>query len=434
LRRRAVVLLGMSLLLIGAAAWPQAIQIGSSLGSSRLQSVAVPPFAAAPGLEAIAQQMSEAAAFDLTFTGLFEVQPASGYPPAFRGYTADPTEIDFAAWRAAKVNYLVYAFVRMEGDALIAECRLFDVATSTQTVGQRLSSDRGLPRLVAHRFSDEIVRAIDGVPGIATSEICFSGGSTGNKEIYVADYDGANARAVTQHKSISIKPKISPDGTKIAYVSFKDRYPFLYILDRATGKSSALSKSVGLNSSPAWSPDGRTLALTLSKDGNTEIYLKNPDGSGERRLTHERAADTSPAFDPSGKFIAFVSERGGSPQIHVMDADGGNVRRLSYQGGNAYDPAWSPDGRMIAYVAELPGQGLEIYVMASDGTDPRQLTNTAGSNESPSWSADSRHVIFSSTRSGKSELWAVNIGVPNTQHRIAAGNMTCEGPSWGPRR
>jgi len=408
------------------------VEIITKVKPDRRVSMAVPDFACAPGLESLAKEMSEVISYDLLFTGLFTVLPKTAYPPAFAGFTQDARQIDFNAWRSVKVSYLVYAYVSAEGDNIAAESRLFDVATGTQVVGQRIMSTKDLPRLVAHRFSDEIVRHVDGTPGIATSEICFTRGAEGEgkKEVYVSDYDGANAKQVTKHGAISIKPKFSPDGGKIAYLSYKDRYPFLYILDRATGKSTPLSKNVGLNAAPGWSPDGKRLAMVLSKDGNPEIYVKNADGSRERRLTNDRAPDSSPTFDPTGTQIAFVSERSGRPQIFAMNADGGNVRRLSFQGGSAYDPVWSPDGKMIAYVAEISGEGFEIYVMSADGSDPRRLTDTGGANESPSWSPDSRHVIFASTRSGLYEVWAVNVQPPCEQHRIGPG----QGPYWGPRR
>jgi len=426
------IVVAMVVFAVCAPVWAQApIQIGSRASADRRVSMAVPDFACAPGLESLAKEMSEVISYDLLFTGLFTVLPKTAYPPAFAGFTQDATQIDFNAWRSVKVSYLVYAYVTAEGDNIAAESRMFDVATGTQVVGQRIMSTKDLPRLVAHRFSDEIVRYVDGVPGIATSEICLSRGAEGKKEIYVSDYDGANAKQVTQHGSISIKPKFSPDGGKIAYLSYKDRYPFLYILDRATGKSTPLSKNVGLNAAPGWSPDGKRIAMVLSKDGNPEIYVKNADGSGERRLTNDRAPDSSPTFDPTGTQIAFVSERSGRPQIFAMNADGSNIRRLSFQGGNAYDPVWSPDGKTIAYVAEISGEGFEIYVMnAADGSDPRRLTDTGGANESPSWSPDSRHIIFASTRFGPYEVWAVNVQPPCEQHRIGPG----QGPYWGPRR
>jgi len=419
----------MGLVIFGFCAplWAaDAIYINTQGQGDKRVGMAVPDFACAPGLEALSKEMSEVISFDLLFTGLFTVLPKTSFPPTFRGFTADATQIDFNAWRSVKVNFLVYAYVTTEGNNIVAECRMFDVASGSQVVGQRVMSTRDLPRLVAHRFSDEIVRFVDGVPGMATSEICFTRGESGKKEIYVSDYDGANAKQITQHGSISIKPKFSPDGSKIAYVSYKDRYPFLYILDRASGKSTPLSKNVGLNAAASWTPDGKRLAMVLSKDGNPEIYIKNMDGTSEKRITHDPSNDTSPCFDPTGSQIVFVSERSGRPQIFAMSADGGNVRRLSYQGGSAYDPVWSPDGKMIAYVASLPGEGFQIYVMNADGSDARRLTSSGGTNESPSWSPDSRHVIFTAGY----EVWAVNVQPPCEQHRIGPG----QGPYWGPRR
>lgn len=406
---------------------------GDVRGEMRKLRVAVPDFNAAPELKAAAAEMAQVVANDLEFTGFFTSLPRAEFPAAFTGLPADATQLDFDLWRPTRCDYLIFASVTLQGDALVAECRMFDIANGVQLVGQRFQAQKDLPRLVAHRFSEEIVRYVDGTPGIGTSRICFSGIVGNNKEIFIADYDGHNAKQVTKHNSISIKPKISPDGRKIAYVSYKDRFPFLYIFNLDTGQSTPLSKHVGLNSSPAWSPDGSTIAMTLSKDGNTEIYVKNADGSNPRRLTNDKGGDTSPSFDPSGRQIVFVSERAGTPQIHIMNADGSGVRRVSYQGGKSYDPAWSPDGRMIAYVVEKPGDGFEIYAMNVQSGDSFRLTDSAGANESPSWSADSRHIIFSSTRAGKG-LYAVNIRPPFEEHRIGSGNMACEGPSWGPRR
>jgi len=416
-----------------AGAQGRAIRIVSENVADTRILIAVPDIVPMPGLEAVAKELGDVLRFDLTFTGLFNVAPRTQYPPGFIGFTQEATQIDFGAWRAARVQDLVHVCISVEGSSLVAQCRLFDTATGSQLVGQRLTTDQSHPRLAIHRFSEEIVRAVSGVPGIASSEICFSAVVDGKKEIFVSDYDGANVTQVTRHGSISIKPKFSPDGRYIAYLSYKDRYPFLYVFDRRTGASAPLSKKVGLNAAPSWSPDSATLAIVLSKDGNTEIYLTNRDGSGLRRLTNDRAGDTSPSFSPDGRQIAFVSDRGGKPQVYAMNADGSNVRRLSYQGGNSYDPMWSPDGKFIAYVSEKPGEGLEIYVMGADGSNARPLTQSQGSNESPSWSGDSRHVVFASTRSGKSELWAVTVET-GEEFRLSSMGAPCQGPYWGPRR
>jgi len=397
--------------------------------------VAVPPFAiSSPEMAALSRELTDALAFDLDFTGLVTVLPAEEYPPSFTGFNTDLSSLNLDLWTGTRAEYLVYGQIHFEGDQLVGQFRLFDLASKDQLIGQELRVNRNYPRLAPHRFSEEVIRQLTGTPGAASSEIVFSAGASGSKEIYVADYDGANARRLTEHNSISIKPKLSPDGNKIAYVSYKDRYSFLYIFDRATGQSVPFSREVGLNSAPAWAPDGRELAITLSKDGNTEIYLRNADGSNPRRLTRNKDGDTSPTFSPDGSRIAFVSDRAGGAQIYVMNRDGSNQVRLSHQGGSSYDPAWSPDGRMIAYVVQRRGEGFEIYVMNADGSNPRRLTNSQGINESPSWSPDSRHIIFTSTRTGQKQLWVVNVETGEERQVPRLSSMACEGPTWGPRR
>ncbi len=422
-------------LVLAAGSAAQDINIVSTNTLDMRTPVAVPVFAADdPGLAEIAKEMSEVVAYDLDFSGLFKLLSRDQFPPGFGRLPAKVQALDFTAWRATKAENLVYGKVARKDDSYVCEFRLFDLFSRDQVFGKQLRVGIKHPRLAAHKFSEEIIRNIEGVPGIGTSEICFSAGPTGKKEIYVADYDGANARQVTRHGSISIKPKMSPDGNKIAYLSYKERYCYLYVFDRRTGVSTPLSREPGLNAAPAWSPDGKTIALTLSKDGNTEIYLKSPDGSNARRLTRNRYGDTSPTFSPDGRRIAFVSDRGGTPQIYVMDVDGGNVRRLSYQGGSAYDPAWSPDGKHIAYVAERSGEGLQIYLMNADGTEPRRLMNPPrGNSESPSWSPDSRHIMCMSTITGRKRLWTLN-ATTGEARPVARLDMRCEGPSWGPRR
>lgn len=415
-------------------AWAQqSIRIESTLAVERRIPIAVPACAALPGQDDLGEELAAVITDDLRFSGYCTLLERDQYPPNFLVFTADPTKIDFEQWRKTGIEFLVYAFVTRSRGRISAQCRLFDVLSGRQVVGQRLETDRKWLRALAHKFSDEIVRYLTGVPGIASSQICFSVGEPGKKEIYVADYDGANLTRVTRHNSISVTPALSPDSTQIAYISYKTRNPFLYIVDLPTGRSRTLSKRVGLNALPAWAPDGKTLAIVLSKDGNPEIYLVNVDGSGLRRLTYGRSVDSSPTFHPSGAEIAFISDRAGTAQIYAVAVDGSNLRRLSFQGGRAYDPAWSPDGKAIAYVVEKAGAGLEIYVMNPDGTNARPLTDSPGGNEAPSWSPDSRHIVFATTRRGRSELWTVNIET-GEQDPIPLLTSPCQGPSWGPRR
>lgn len=412
-----------------------AVRIESDVTTDRRIRIAVPPFAAAYSeWQPVAQEMAQVIADDLDFSGLFVILPPTHYPAGFTQLDADVRNINLPAWRDAKAENLVYGYISLEGGQLVAQFRLFDLYSNSQLYGQEIRVDREHFRLAAHRFSEEVIRHIDGSPGIGTTEIFFSGHTgDGHKEIYVADYDGANARKLTSNQSISIMPDIAPDGASLAYLSYKDRYCFLYILDRASGASRALSKEVGLNSAASWAPDGQRLALTLSKDGNAEIYIRDKNGQNAVRVTNNRDGDTSPCFSPDGSRICFISDRGGRPQVYVMNTDGSDQRRLSFHGGAAYDPVWSPDGKMIAFVSSIPGEGFEIYVMGSDGSNPTRVTNSSGINESPAWSPDSRHIAFSSTRSGRPELLTVTLSTM-LERRIPRIAMSAEGPTWGPRR
>lgn len=415
--------------------YAQPVVIDTTVSTDSRTRIAVPMFAVAdPQLEPIAREMTEVLSADLEFSGLFIVLPPSQYPAGFTGLTANAGALDLTAWLDARAENLVYGYVQSEGDMVVGQFRLFDLYSKTQLYGQEVRVQRNYHRLAAHRFSEETIRLADGVAGIGTSEIIFSSVAGANsKEIYVADYDGANVRKLTSHQSVSIMPNVSPDGSSIAYLSYKDRYCFLYIFDRASGSSKALSKEVGLNSAAGWMPGGQRLALTLSKDGNAEIYLRDKNGSNAVRLTDNRSGDTSPVFSPDGSRIAFVSDRAGRPQIYAMNADGSGQTRLSFHGGSAYDPAWSPDGKQIAFVSSMPGEGFEIYAMGSDGSNPVRLTNASGVNESPSWSPDSRHIVFSSSRNGRPELWTITLNT-GTEKPISRLGMSAEGPSWGPRR
>jgi TolB protein len=424
----------VSIMALPAAAWAQ-VDLGDIVGRGQRTPVAVPDFATQPGMEGLGAELAQVVSDDLNFTGMFNLLPRERYPAGFAGFTSDATQINFQAWERTGAEYLVYAYVTLQGDRLVAECRLFDALAGQQVVGKRLEASREWSRLVAHQFADEIVLFLTGTEGIASSRITFSSGTPGQKEIYVADYDGANAKQVTQHGSISIMPRFSPEGNRVAYLSYKDKGAFLYVLDLLSGVSAPLSREVGINLSPGWSPDGNTLALTLSKDANQELYVVNADGSNKRRLTNTPSLEASPSYNPDGTKLAFVSDRLGAGQIFVMNADGsGEPQRISFQGGQSVDPEWSPDGRHIVYVAERRGEGRQLYVAeAANPSNYRRLTHSPGPCESPTWSPDSRYVMYASTRGGRSQLFTVNVET-GEERRVPFLDVNAQGPSWGPRR
>ena len=354
-----------------------------------------------------ARQIAEIMAYDLDFSGYFEVMNSLQYPPDFLMLDLKPRRINFARWRQVKARDLVHGIYTVRNGQLEIECRLFDVQEGRQIVGKAYRGEHKLLRQMAHRFADEIVLAHTGRLGIAHTKIAFTSNSTGAKEIFVCDYDGENLRQLTNDGSIALSPVWSPDSSRIAYTSYKDGNPDLYLIN-ADGSSPTLVSGVhGLNTAACWSPTGDTVALTLSKDGNSEIYIKDVNGRRTRRLTYDRAIDTSPSYSPDGARMAFVSDRSGSPQIWVVDIDGRNLRRISYQGGRSFAPAWSPRGDQIAYVVEVPGEGLQVFSMDADGRNPKQITSGPGWNEKPSWSPNGTHIVFSSTRAGRSNIYTM---------------------------
>jgi TolB protein len=285
-------------------------------------------------------------------------------------------------------------------------------------------------RALVHQFADDIVLQFTGESGVAGTRIAFIAVEGRNKELWVMDVDGAGARPLTRDRSIALSPSWSPDGSLLAFSTYRDGgSPRVYVVPVAGGKLYQVSARPGLNTSPAYSPDGRELACTLSKDGNSEIYVLDARGGSPRRLTDNRAIDTSPCWSPTGREIAFTSDRSGSPQVYLMDRDGGNVRRLTFEVSFTDSPAWSPRGDLIAFVSRTSA-GFDLYVCSADGTNAR-LVVSGGSNENPRWSPDGRHLVFASNRSGAYALFISDLdGRPPRQ--IDTGGRTAMSPSWSP--
>jgi TolB protein len=410
--------------------------------------IAVYPFKASifpSGGSKLEEQATEILINDLSFSGFFALldpstfleNPAQALPGRLLSGTeqglngASAASIDFRRWANLGAEALVLGEVTQKDRSLILEARLYDVVKKELIVGKRYTGDiTDLSRMV-HRFADEIVVALTGENGIFQTKIIYVSKNTGNKEIYLMDFDGRNARQITHHQSICLSPRFSPDGKKIAFTSYKGGNPDLYIKDLRTMEERRISYYPGLNISPAWSPDGQRLAVTLSKDGNPEIYTIRPDGSELLRLTNHPAIDVSPAWSPDGRKMAFVSNRGGNPQIYIMDANGQNVQRLTFEGKYNTHPAWSPRGDLIAFDALIDGNH-NICTIRSDGSDFRILTANLNRCETPSWSPDGRHLVFSSTQDGEPHI--ISMDAQGTQiNRLTFKKGGDTYPNWSPR-
>jgi TolB protein len=353
---------------------------------------------------------------DLDNAGIFEMVAKSFYPLQS---PSTPNEMKLDAWGNPPVNAAMVAFGNLGVAAGKVDVQgwLYDAKNPSfpQVLGKQYKEDAtpDNARLIAHRFADEIIfRLGGGIPGIAESRIYFVSNRSGNKEIWSMDYDGANQKQLTKHGDIALSPRISPDGSRLAFSGLtKDSWQIMmFSLD--LGRTVAFPRNGGDNFSPAWSSDGAKIAFSSTMhSGLSEIFIADASGAGARRLSTGKG-DVSPVFNPkTNGQIAWVSGRTGLPQIYVMDADGSNVQRMTDQ-GYAVSPAWSPNGLLLAFAWVRnygPGilGGADIYLMDIASRQIVQLTHDGGRNDFPSWSPDGRHIVFQSNRSGTEQVWSV---------------------------
>lgn len=372
---------------------------------------------------------------DLKFSAFFEIPSKSFYPLK---PLRTPQDVMFEHWQVPTLDVDFLAFGTLQADATITivEAYLFDVKTKQQIMGKRYTvNDPALIRRIAHEFADRVVYELSAAAsqGVARTQIAFSSLREGNKEIWIMDYDGSNARQVSFTTGLNKFPEWSPDGNKLVYTSLqKNRNRWELRVQDLEGGTVPISLSGSYISSPAFGPNGQMLAFSARTENSldSDIFVSRTDGSGARNLTNTRGIDTSPTWSPTGTQIAFISDRSGSPQVWVMDSDGSNVRRLVVEGGHCDSPDWSPDGRHILYSWQAPRQwDHDVYIVEVATGRVNQLSTGMGSSESPHWSPDGRHIVFQSTRSGTKQVFIMNVNGDNLKQVTAYGIN--ESPSWG---
>jgi TolB protein len=339
-------------------------------------------------------------------------------------------EIRFRDWSVIGADLLLKGGYTCIGQSVEVEVRLYDVFWGRQILGKRFLGKTEEYRNLMHRIGNEIIYRLTGYKGIFLSKLAYVGTATGNKEIYVCDYDGHNVRQITSDQSIALLPRWSPKGDKLLYNSYKDGAgPALYLRDMGSGKTKVVSARVGLNIGAAWDPGGKKAALTLSYGDNPDIYTIDLSGRVIDRLTEHWGINVSPTFSPDGNKIAFVSNRSGSPQIYVRDLRTGAEQRLSFEGHYNTSPAWSSLNRIVFSGGEEGDRN--IYTINADGTNLRRLTENQRNNEDPCWSADGRYIAFSSNRNGAYHIYIMNANGQN-ERKVTFSKGEQTSPSWSP--
>jgi TolB protein len=442
----AVALLGLlSTLVAFAWATPAAAQdwfrTGTGLGVSK-PTVAVADLVSRNGGSAMtASLFSEVVRNDLDFSGIITLASKSFYPTQVPSL---PAELNYQAWSDAPVSaqFLAFGNATVTGTTEEIQAWFYDVKNSSAppVVGRVYHGDANeeQTRRFAHQFADEIIaRLSGGVPGVASTQIAFVSGRSGNKEIWAMDYDGANEHKLTSLHSIALTPRWSPDASRIAFTCYPTAGSILSaqicVYSDVTSRLLNWAHYRGTNSSPAWSPDGTKIMFMSSMFGNPELFVAEADGTRPRRVTHSTGADTSAAYNPkTGQQVAFVSDRDGLPQLYTMDVDGGDVSKIPLPDmGYVIDPAWSPNGQLLAFSWRRPNGNYDLYVMDIASHALVELTRDAGRNERPSWAPDGRHLVFESTRTGTRQIWSMLADGTSPRQLTTQGQN--ESPNWSPK-
>jgi TolB protein len=339
---------------------------------------------------------------------------------------------DWSSWRQQSADALLAGSVtRLADGRYDVRARLWDVVKGQDKGDFKDTVSASELRLSAHRMADWVYLQLTGTPGAFTSRISYVTKSAGRYALWIADSDGENAQSALTSPEPIISPSWSPSGSQLAYVSFEQRKPVVYVHDLATGQRRAVANFKGSNSAPAWSADGKYLVATLSREGGSQLFRIDLQGGEPRRLTQSGSINTEPALSPDGSALFFVSDRGGSPQIYRMPAQGGPAERITFSGTYNISPAVSPDGRWLAYVSRV-GAGFRLHLMELASGQVTALTDTTA-DERPSFAPNSRLLVYASIFQGRESLMTTTLD-GRVKARLAGQGGDIREPHWGPVR
>lgn len=395
-------------------------------GSDRATPIAVVPLADG---EDLPQDVAQIVADDLERSGYFEPLERD----AMFARPASSEDVRYGEWRALDVRYLVVGRVSREGENYRIDYELLDVSGGSRMLGESVTAGRQALRDAAHYISDQIFEEITDIRGAFSTRIAYvtSTGLGDNTQyaLHVADADGRNSQQVLASDEPIMSPAWSPDGSKLAYVSFETGRPAIYLQEIASGRRVRATSFEGLNSAPTWSPDGRRLAMSLSKDGQPDIYVMDIGSRNLERITTGSSIETEPAWSPDGQSLVFTSDRSGGPQIYRLELGSGQAERITFTGNYNARARFAPDGESIFLIH----RGSNGYQVARQDLESGRLVALTDSrqDESPSVAPNGTMVIFATQQGGNGVLGGVSAD-GRASFRLPAAQGDVREPAWSP--
>ena len=390
--------------------------------------VAIVPFSETLSLKG--QKVHQIISSDLDRTGLFRPLNTGGIsnPPS------SDININYSKWSAMDAQFIVVGKVEIGNRNqrnIKVTWSLIDVFKETTVMTMRYTGKRSQYRAIAHKVSDHVYEHLTGSKGVFHTKIAYVKKFNNKKySLNISDFDGFNSKAILNTTQPIISPRWSPDGEKIAYVSFEKKKPVIYIQNLKTGKRTLLANFKGNNSAPAWSPDSKKLAIVLTYNRNSQIYTINADGSGIKQLMRTNAINTEPSWAPNGEDIYFSSNRGGSPQIYKVNIGNDDVSRVTYEGKYNLSPSISYDGKLLLFLTNDQGK----FKVAIQNLISNQILKISKgpADESPIFAPNGHLVLFTYKDYGKTtKIGTVSInGLKRLP--INVGDSIIQEPTWGP--
>jgi len=378
------------------------------------------------GEQVLPQNISDIVEADLQRSGRFRMLFAGSVDPL----PAEMEQVNFADWKNRGADALVIgSVVRLADGRFEARFRLLDVPRQTQIAGVAFTLTAQQVRATAHRIADVIYEKLTGDRGVFSTRIAYVVKQGSRYEMQIADADGSGAQTALASREPIISLTWSPDGTRIAYVSFENKKPVVYVHSLLSGQRQVVANFKGSNSAPAWSADGKQLAVVLSKDGGSQIYLIGADGSNPRRITNSGAIDTEPFYSPDGQSIYFTSDRGGSPQIYRMSVAGAEAARVTFDGSYNVSPRISHDGKTLIYIGR---DGARFQLKSMDLASRQVQALTDGQHdESPSFAPNGKMILYATQVNNRGSLAAVSSD-GRVKQRLSIQAADVREPAWGP--